>query len=967
MSDTQMLLVAGYADVDLAEREFRDLADRVAAKQLHSSGMILVGKNTDGTPRLMDTGNHLGRRGAGWGGGVGVLVGLFAPPMLAAVAVGAAAGAVVGRFTGHKLTGTIQDQVGAALKSGTAVVIGVFPADERLRVERALPGAPLKSVVESDEGGIGELKEALAEAMGKFSPDRTVLPIPDRSYGGVAGRTIDESVGDWSIIAGTKAPDDAPNVLIVLIDDAGFGGPDTFGGDIRTPNLTRVQQQGITYNRFHVTAVCSPTRAALLTGRNHHRVGMGGIAELPGPFPGYTGVRPRACTALPRILRENGYVTGGFGKWHITPGHEMGAAGPFDHWPTGWGFEHWWGFLTGAAGQYDPIITQDNSTLGVPEGEDGKLYYFPDDITDKTVEWLHAVRAQDADKPWFVYYSTGATHAPHHVAKAWADKYKGQFDDGWDVYREQTLERQKHLGIVPEDTELTERPAAYPAWDSLSDAERKLYARQMEVFAGFSENADWNVGRLLDAVEEMGELDNTLVLYIWGDNGASMEGTLTGSFNETTFFNGLVLSAEEQFALIDKYGGIDELGGFHSAPHFAAAWAHANNTPFQWGKQMASHLGGTRDPMVISWPKRIAGGGDLRTQFTHCIDVVPTILEVAGIPQPTMVDGIAQEPMDGTSFAYTFDAPDAAEQHTVQYFEMYGSRAIYKDGWWACTKLDKLPWDFSPPTLARFGPGSGWDPNADVWELYYLPDDFSQARNVAAENPAKVAELVELFWAEAEHNRVLPMLGGFAVFFGIVPPLPTRTRFTFAGDVQNIQTTMIPRIIGRSYAIEADVHIPEGGAQGVLVAFADFIGGFALWVDATGLLNHTYQYLGVETYRQTSTGPVPTGDVVLKMVFDAEQASPGTGGHVTLWAGDEQIGEGDIPRTISLIFTTYAGMDIGRDNGGVVDLDYEDKAPYAFTGTVRNVVFDLAPHAHDVEVDLHEAMSQAALAHGAAG
>ena len=382
--------------------------------------------------------------------------------MLGAVAVGAAAGAVVGHFAGNKLTAAIQEQVGAALKSGTAVIIGVFPADARLAVERALPGAPLKSVVESDERGIDELKSKLAEAMGKFNPDRTVLPVPDKPFSGVVGRTIDESVGDWTIVAPTKAPEDAPNVLVVLIDDAGFGGPDTFGGGIRTPNLTRVQQQGLTYNRFHVTAVCSPTRAALLTGRNHHRVGMGGIAEFPGPFPGYTGIRPRTTTALPRILSENGYVTGGFGKWHMTPGHEMGAAGSFDHWPTGWGFDHWWGFLTGAAGQYDPIITQDNSTLGVPEGEDGKLYYFPDDITDKAVEWLHAVRAQDADKPWFVYYSTGATHAPHHVAKEWADKYTGQFDDGWDVYRERTLERQKALGIVPADTELTERPDSLP-------------------------------------------------------------------------------------------------------------------------------------------------------------------------------------------------------------------------------------------------------------------------------------------------------------------------------------------------------------------------------------------------------------------------------------------------------------------------------------------------------------------------
>ena len=569
-------------------------------------------------------------------------------------------------------------------------------------------------MVRTDKQGTAALKDSLAEAMGKFSQDRTVLPIPDRNFGGVVGRTMDTSVGDWSMIPGPKAPDGAPNVLIVLVDDAGFGGPDTFGGELRTPTLSRIQQMGLTYNRFHVTAVCSPTRAALLTGRNHHRVGMGGIAEFPGPFPGYTGTRPRSCTALPRILKENGYITGGFGKWHMTPGREMGPAGPFEHWPQAWGFDHWWGFLTGAAGQYDPIITQDNSVLGVPEGKDGKLYYFPDDITDKSVEWLHAVRAHDPQKPWFLYYSTGATHAPHHVAREWADRYKGQFDDGWDAYRERTLERQKKLGIVPPDTELAPRPDPYPAWDTLGDAEKKLYARQMEVFAGFSENADWNVGRLVDAVEEMGELDNTLVIYIWGDNGASMEGTITGSFNETTFFNGVVLDAEQQLALIEKFGGLEGLGGFHSAPHFAAAWAHAQNTPFQWGKQMASHLGGARDPMVIAWPGHIRSGGDLRTQFTHCIDIAPTILDLVGIPEPTVVDGIEQEPMDGTPFSYTLEDPGAAERHTVQYFEMYGSRAIYKDGWWACARLDKLPWDFSPPTLARFRPGSGYDPDQDA-------------------------------------------------------------------------------------------------------------------------------------------------------------------------------------------------------------------------------------------------------------
>jgi arylsulfatase A-like enzyme/uncharacterized membrane protein len=968
MADTRTdVLVAGYRDVETATKDFDGLVELVKGKKVAIEGAILVTHGTDGEVVVQQTGDHLGRKGMAWGGGVGLLVGLAAPPLLAATIVGAAAGGIAGRFAKHKVETGLHDKIGEALKPGTAAILAMFEEDQRFAVERILGGALLRSVAQSDKKGTAALQDSLAEAMGKFKPDRTVLPIPDRKFGGVAGRTWDTSVADWSFIPGPQPPEGAPNVLVVLIDDAGFGGPDTFGGGIRTPTLTRVQQMGLTYNRFHVTAVCSPTRAALLTGRNHHRVGMGGIAEFPGPFPGYTGTRPRSCTALPRVLKENGYITGGFGKWHMTPGREMGPAGPFEHWPQAWGFDHWWGFLTGAAGQYDPIITQDNSVLGVPEGKDGKLYYFPDDITDKAVEWLHAVRAHDAHKPWFLYYSTGATHAPHHVAKEWADKYKGQFDDGWDAYRERTLERQKKLGIVPPGTELAPRPDPYPAWDTLSDAEKKLYARQMEVFAGFSENADWNVGRLLDELEEMGDLENTLILYIWGDNGASMEGTITGSFNETTFFNGIVLDAEQQLALIEKYGGLEGLGGLHSAPHFAAAWAHANNTPFQWGKQMASHLGGDRDPMVVAWPRRIRPEATVRGQFTHCIDVAPTVLELVGIPEPKAVDGIEQEPMDGTSFAYTLDDASAAERHTVQYFEMYGSRAIYKDGWWACARLDKLPWDFSPATLARFKPGSGYDPDQDEWELYYLPDDFSQAHNIAKDKPEKLAELRDLFWAEMARNRALPLLGGMAVFFGILPPMPTVTRFTFAGDVQNVSTTVLPRIYGRSYSIEADVNVPVGGAEGVLCAFADFIGGFSLWVDETGHLNHTYQFLGVETYKQTSTEPIPTGDVTLKMLFEADAPKPGTGGNVTLWAGDRQIGEGHMPHTVAMLFTTYAGMDMGRDNGGVVDLAYEDRAPYAFTGTLRNVVFDLKPMSQSEEQALHEAAHQAGVGHGAGG
>jgi arylsulfatase len=704
----------------------------------------------------------------------------------------------------------------------------------------------------------------------------------------------------------------------------------------------------------------------MLTGRNHHRVGFGSIAEYPGPFPGYSSAKPRSCAALPQILKENGYVTSGFGKWHLTPDNVQGAAGPFDHWPQSWGFDHWWGFLSGAAGQYDPIITQDNSTLGVPESKDGKLYYFPDDITDKAVEWLHAVRAQDAQKPWFMYYSTGCAHAPHHVAKEWADKYKGKFDDGWDRYREETFERQKKLGVIPQEAVLTERPDLFPAWDSLNDAEKKLYTRQMEVYAGFQENADWNVGRLLDAIEELDDLDNTLIFYIWGDNGASMEGTITGSFNEMTFLNGVVLDAQHQLKLIEQYGGIEALGGDHTAPHVAAAWAHAGNTPFQWGKQMASHLGGTRNPMVVAWPERIRAHGDMRTQFTHCIDIGPTVLEAIGIPEPKTVDGIQQEPMDGTSFLYTFDEANAAERHTVQYFEILGARGIYKDGWWAGTRLDKAPWDLSPQTLKRFAPGV-YDPEKDVWELYYLHDDFSQGKNLAEQNPGKLKELKDLWWQEAERNRVLPLLGCFSIFFGILPPLPTITRFAFNGDVQNIQRGMVPRIAGRSYAIEAELNVPSGGAEGVIVANADFIGGFALWVDDKGLLHHTYSFLGIETYKQVSTEKIPTGDVLVKMLFEADENRPGTPGNVTLWLNDRQIGEGRMPHTVPIAFTSYSGMDISRDNGLVVDLDYEDKAPYAFTGTVKKVVFDLKPAHHEAEQALHEHESVQAVGQGVAG
>ncbi len=920
-TEQNIAILAGYFSLAAAQKDFDDLKQLIADQQISTDGVILVEKDASDQVQVRHTEGDLMSR---------------MPPGL-----------------------------GARLKPGMAVILAIVPEADRLAAQRALDGSPAKSVAVVDNKG---LMDALVEAVQKFVPDRTVLPIPDRTFGGTIGRTLRDSVPDWTMIPGPKAPQGAPNVLLVIIDDAGFGGPSSFGGPINTPAFDRVQEMGLTYNRLHVTAVCSPTRAALLTGRNQHRVGFGSIAEYPGPFPGYTAAKPRSCTAFPRILKENGYVTGGFGKWHLTPDNVQGAAGPFDHWPKSWGFDHWWGFLSGAAGQYDPIITQDDWALGVPEGKDGKSYYFPDDITDKAIEWLHAVRAQDHQKPWMMFYSTGCSHAPHHVAKAWADKYKGKFDQGWDALRAEILERQKKLGIVPPDTELTARPDLFPAWDSLSDAQKKLYVRQMEVFCGFSENADWNVGRLLDAVEALGDLDNTLIIYIWGDNGASMEGTTTGSFNEMTFLNGIVLDAEQQLALIEQYGGIEALGSEHTAPHFAAAWAHAMNTPFQWGKQTASHLGGTRDPMVIAWPSRIKPDQAPRAQFTHVIDVGPTILEAAGIPEPKVVDGIAQEPMDGTSFLFTFDDAAAPERHTMQYFEMFGGRGMYKDGWWAASRPNRIPWDFSPATLAQFGPAADWDPDRDVgWELYDLTKDFSQAHNVAAEHPDKVQELQELWWREAERNRVLPLMAGVSVMYGILPPMPTITRFSFMGDVQNIQRGMTPRIMGRSYAIEGELSVPKGGAEGVIVANSDFTGGYSLWVDEQGLLHHTYSLLGVQVYRQVSSEPIPTGDVTVKMLFEIDEPKPGSGGKVTLWANDRQIGEGRLDKTVPIAFTSYAGMDIGRDNGGVVDLTYEEKAPYAFTGTVKKVAFDLQPVQPDAERDLHHHAAIHAVAAGIAG
>ncbi len=552
------------------------------------------------------------------------------------------------------------------------------------------------------------------------------------------------------------------------------------------------------------------------------------------------------------------------------------------------------GFLGGESGQWDPVITENQKTIGVPEGKEGQPYYLPDDMADRTVEWLHGVRAQDQSKPWFVYFSTGCSHAPHHVPKAWADKYKGRFDEGWNRLREETLERQKRLGVVPVDAELTPRNDAFPAWESLGEDQRRLYARQMEVYAGYQENADHNVGRVLDAVAEMGELDDTLVIWIWGDNGSSLEGTLTGSFNELTMQN--------------------------------------------------------------------------------------------GIPQPTHVDGIEQEPMHGLSFADSFADAAAPEHRTQQYFEIFGNRAIYKRRRRPRAPHPAVLRDLRQPRHLQGRLVAGDDdaahpvgrharhdaqvrpwrmgPDSDPAELYYLPDDFTQARNLAADHPEKVAELQRLFWQEAERYKVLPLMGGMSVYFGVVPPMPTQSRFTFYGDVQNVASGMIPRIYNHSYTISAELQVPEGGAKGVIVAVADHLGGFSLFVQ-DGKLQHTYSMMGVSVFHQEAAGPLPTGEVTVQLVFAADAAKPATGGEVTLLVNDKPVGGGRMDRTVPFRFSGYSGMDVGRDNGLPVDRRYADKSPFAFTGTVRKVVFDINPHLdEDDEQALLEHAQRSLAAHG---
>jgi len=749
------------------------------------------------------------------------------------------------------------------------------------------------------------------------------LPRPDQKYSGTIGTTYKNS--DPAIFPQPiKAPAGAPNVLLVLLDDVGFGQFAVSGGGVPSPNMEKLWQQGIFYPRFHTTAVCSPTRAALLTGRNHHVAGTGNITELATGYDGYTGIIPKDTATIAKILSGNGYITAWFGKNHNTPVYETSPMGPFDHWPNGLGFDHFYGFMAGDINQRQPTLFENQTPAPLPADPN---YHITVDVCDKTIDWLKMTAAVQPEKPWFVYLATAATHSPHQAPKEWIDKFKGKFDMGWDEYRKQTFERQKQLGVIPQDAELTPRPASLPAWDSLNADQKKLYARMMEIFAAYGAHADYNVGRVLDYVELRPDADNTMIIYIVGDNGASAEGGFDGTLNEMAFFNAY------QFKWQDIMPHIDELGTEKHFNHFPAGWAWAMDTPFQWTKQVASHLGGTRNPMIVKWPKKIKEHHTVHSQFTHVIDVAPTILEAAGITEPQSVDGIAQTPMEGKSFLASLLDKDAKETHTSQYFEIFSNRGIYKDGWWLAS-LAFEPWQ------AERGE---FDPFKAKWELYDLNRDFSQAHDLANKYPEKVAELNALWWAEASRNKALPLdWRGAERFSAELTGKPNlagnRKHFEYPGDLVGLPEASAPDLKNKSFTIAADIEVKDG-AKGMIFTQGGNTAGWAFYM-IDGKLRFTHNYIDLEHYTVVADSTVPAGkhQVAAKFVYEGGKAL-GKGGTATLLVDGKPVGSGRIEKTTPLKYSLSESQDIGRDTGTAVVYDYEP--PFVFEGNIARVVLEL--------------------------
>jgi len=752
--------------------------------------------------------------------------------------------------------------------------------------------------------------------------DRRVLPIQEPEPPTI--HETDARKAKAPARVEVKAPAGAPNVVVVLIDDIGFGQASAFGGPVHMPTLERIASTGLRYNRFHTTSLCSPTRTALLTGRNHHVNNAGAIMELATGFPGNTGVRPASVTPLAEILRLNGYSTAAFGKYHETPPWEVSVSGPYDRWPTHSGFDKFYGFIGGETNQWAPSIYDGQTRVEPPNDPN---YHFTVDMTNKAIAWAQFQHALTPDKPFFMYFATGATHAPHHVPKEWIAKYKGQFDQGWDKLREETFKRQLDMGVIPPGTKLTPRPAEIPAWDSLSVDEKKLCARQMETFAGFAEQTDHEIGRLVDALEETGELDNTLFLYIVGDNGASAEGGPVGSYNEMLALNGIVSDASSQLKHLDEWGGP------MTFPHYAVGWAHAGDTPFQWTKQVASHFGGTRNPLVIRWPARIKNAhGEILSQFSHVVDIAPTVLEAAGLPEPIMVNGAKQRPMDGVSLVYTFDDHKAKERHTTQYFEMFGNRAIYHDGWVAATR-HSIPW-----IVAKLPPF-----DQDKWELYNVEQDFSEANDLAAQNPQKLKELRAVFDQEAVKNHVYPLDDRRVERFnpemaGRPDLIGNRTSLTLHEGMTGIAENAFINVKGQSHSITADLDIPAGGANGVIIAQAGRFGGWALYMKG-GRVYEVYNYGGIDRYTVSSPAPLAPGRHTVRYDFIYDGGQPGSGGLSRLSVDGAKVGETRVEHTMPFAYSGDEGVDVGRDDETPVTEDYK-QGNNRFTGKIIKIVVE---------------------------
>jgi arylsulfatase len=755
------------------------------------------------------------------------------------------------------------------------------------------------------------------------SQAQEVLPRPEQPFKGKIGRITQDSVKDFP--KAVEAPKGAPNVLVILTDDVGFGASSTFGGPIPTATMDRLAKNGLRYNQFHTTALCSPTRAALLSGRNHHSASTGVIMEAGTGFPGYNSLMSKSCGTFAEVLKQNGYNTSWYGKNHNVPDWQSSAAGPFDLWPTGLGFEYFYGFIGGDTSQWNPAITEGTKPIEPPH--DAKDYFFDKDMADRTIHWIRMQHATAPNNPFLAYYAPGTAHAPHHAPKEWIEKFKGQFDQGWDKVREETFARQKAAGLIPADAKLTERSAGIPAWDSLNADQKKVYARMMEVYCAALAHCDHQMGRVLDAIEAQGELDNTLVIYIQGDNGASGEGGLQGLLNEMTFFNAIPEDFKEVMRRMDELGGPDTFN------HYPVGWAHAMDTPFQWAKQVASHFGGTRNGLVISWPDRIKDKGGIRSQFHHVIDIMPTILEAAGVPAPTSINGVTQKPVEGVSMVYSFDDTKVPSKRQTQYFEMLGNRAIYHDGWVAATTPPTPPWSSSGGNVAVLD---------YQWELYKITEDFSQSNNLAAKEPAKLKELQELFWVEAEKYNVLPIDNSKVERLDVTnrPSLTAgRDTFTYFPGLVRIPEGAAPDTKNKSWRIEAEVVIPEDGAEGIILTHGGRFAGYGFYL-LEGKPVFCYNLAGVAHYYVKSDEKLSPGQHTL--VYDYKHdGGLGKGGTGTIEVDGKSVGSARIDRTLPFRLSLDETLDCGEDTGTPVCEDYVKKMPFKFTGELKQAVIKL--------------------------